>query len=106
MGETPTNADTMARHLAAEARHDAAEAAACHQPHGWCEHQAFGMRFDGRAAVELQYAASFACMPDLEFHMESELHDGDDVVQCGVFEATLSGDSSADRARGDGWRYP
>ena len=85
------NLATMALHLEAEADHDAETAASFYVKDGWYEHAAFGLRFDGRDAVEMQYALSYATMPDLTFAIEDEFVAGDVVAQFGTFTATVTG---------------
>jgi steroid delta-isomerase-like uncharacterized protein len=81
----------LARHLAAEAVHDAAGAAACYADDGFYVNTALGLRFDGRAAVGLQYAGSYAAMPDLALEVDGEVFEGARVVQWGRFTATANG---------------
>lgn len=87
----PTMMETLARHLAAEADHDAVAAAACYTEDGYYEHLSLGLRFDGRDEVAAQYAASYESMPDLAAQFDTELVDGNHVVQMGRFTATITG---------------
>lgn len=82
---------TLERHLMAEENHDAAAAAACYGRDGWYEHEALGLRFDGPASVEAQYALSYAAFPDLAFAVEDEIEGPDSFVQRGRFRGTFSG---------------
>ncbi len=88
---TPTMLETLKRHLAAEAEHDAVAAAACYTEDGWYEHLSLGLRFDGREQVAAQYAASFESMPDLATRFDIELVDGNHVVQMGRMTGTVTG---------------
>lgn len=86
-----TMLDTLARHLAAEAEHDAVAAAACYTEDGWYEYLSLGLRFDGREQVAAQYAASYESMPDLATIFEQVLVDGNHVVQMGRLTGTVMG---------------
>ncbi len=78
-------------HLAAEARHDAAAAAATYADHGYYHHVPLGLRLDGRDAVAMGYAASFAAMPDSALVEEGRASEGARFVHWGRFQATLTG---------------
>ena len=69
----------LAAHLAAEAAHDAAGAAAMYAEDGFYENHALGLRFEGRAGVELQYAASYETIRDMKATYLFEHVDGDRV---------------------------
>lgn len=79
------------RHLQAEARHDAAAAAATYAPNGYYHHVALGLRLEGRDAVAAGYAASFGAFPDSELVDEGEAVEGDRYVHWGRFRATVTG---------------
>jgi hypothetical protein len=89
---TDGNSDTLKRHLTAQADLDAAAAAACYGEDGWYEHVALGLRFDGRDAVEAQYASSYATFPDLAFDIEGEVLSGDIAVHWGRIRGTAAGE--------------
>ena len=89
---TDGNSDTLKRHLSAEAGHDAGAAAACYAEDGWYEHVALGLRFEGRDAVEAQYASSYATFPDLAFEIEGEVLSGDIAVHWGRIRGTATGE--------------
>lgn len=81
----------VAGHMEAEARHDATAAASYYVDDGYYEVTALGMRFDGRAAVAMQYAANDAAMPDSWVSMDGEVIDGDRLVHWGTFHGTVTG---------------
>lgn len=78
-------------HMAAEARHDAAAAAATYAPHGYYHHMPLGLRLEGRDAVAAGYAASFAAFPDSETINDGEAVEGDIYVHWGRFRGTVAG---------------
>jgi len=63
-------------HLAAEARHDAAAAAATYAAHGYYHHVPLGLRLEGRDAVAAGYASSFAAFPDSDIVNDGEVIEG------------------------------
>lgn len=77
------NKATLERHLRAEAERDATGAAATYRADGFYCNHAFDLRFDGRSAVELQYAASYETIRGMAATYLFELVDGDRVLQCG-----------------------
>jgi steroid delta-isomerase-like uncharacterized protein len=79
------------QHLDAEARHDAAAAAATYAEHSYYQHVPLGLRLEGRDAVAMGYAASFAAMPDSELVEEGRTIEGTRFVHWGRFQATLTG---------------
>jgi len=79
------------QHLAAEARHDAAAAAATYAPHSYYQHVPLGLRLEGKDAVAAGYAASFAAFPDSDVVNDGEVVDGDTYVHWGRFRATMAG---------------
>lgn len=79
------------QHLAAEARHDAAAAAATYAPHGYYHHVPLGLRLEGRDAVAAGYAASFAAFPDSEIINDGEAVEGNSYVHWGRFRGTVAG---------------
>ncbi|MGH7788730.1 MAG: ester cyclase [Candidatus Binatia bacterium] len=81
----------VAAHMDAEARHDAVAAASYYVDDGYYEVTALGLRFDGRAAVAMQYAASDAAMPDSRVTMDGEVIDGDRLVHWGTFHGSVTG---------------
>lgn len=89
---TPREIRTIVdEHLAAEARHDAAAAAATYAPHGYYHHVPLGLRLEGRDAVAAGYASSFAAFPDSEIVNDGDAVEGDHYVHWGRFRATLTG---------------
>src|SRR5262245_54526246 len=87
---TDTMIETLRRHLAAEAVHDAANAASTYVPDGFYENLGLGLRFEGRTMVELQYAASYAAIIDMKATYAWEQVFGDVVVQCGRISGTAA----------------
>jgi steroid delta-isomerase-like uncharacterized protein len=79
------------QHLAAEARHDAAAAAATYAPHGYYHHVPLGLRLEGREAVAAGYAASFAAFPDSEVVNDGEVVEANTYVHWGRFRGTVAG---------------
>lgn len=79
------------QHLAAEARHDSAAAAATYHADSYYAHVPLGLRFLGRDAVAAQYAASFAALPDSVAAFEGEVIEGDRLVHWGRFRGTVQG---------------
>lgn len=69
--------------MAAEAAHDAAAAAATYVEDSFYENVALGVRFEGRALVELQYAGSFEFIAGMAATYQWEQSFGEVVVQCG-----------------------
>jgi SnoaL-like polyketide cyclase len=100
MGTTSTGNDVLARHLAAEARHDVEAAAATYHDDGWYENAALGLRFEGRDLVAFQYSASWQLIPDMAARYEWELDLGDTIVQCGRITGTAGGEVLGVPARG------
>jgi hypothetical protein len=82
--------DTLRRHLAAEAVHDAPTAASTYVPDGFYENLGLGLRFEGRDMVEFQYAASYASIIDMKATYAWEQAFGDVVVQCGRISGTAA----------------
>jgi hypothetical protein len=80
--------DTLQRHLAAEAAHDAAGAAATYVEDCYYENGALGLRFEGRDMVEFQYAASFSIIDGGQATYLWEQVLGEVVVQCGRISGT------------------
>jgi len=78
-------------HLAAEARHDAAAAAATYAAQGYYRHVPLGLRLEGRDAVAAGYASSFAAFPDSDIVHDGEVIEGDHYVHWGRFRATVAG---------------
>lgn len=83
--------EILARHLEAEARHDAVAAADCYVADGWYEHRALELLFEGRDAVAAQYAMTYASFPDLRFDVDDQVDDDNATVQYGTFRGTLTG---------------
>lgn len=79
------------QHLAAEARHDAAEAAATYALDGYYHHVPLGLRLEGRDAVAAGYASSFAAFPDSEVVNDGETVEGNFYVHWGRFRGTVTG---------------
>lgn len=90
---TPEEIRTIVHeHLAAEARHDAAAAAATYATRGcYYHHMPLGLRLEGRDAVAAGYAASFAAFPDSEVVNDGEAVEGDVYVHWGRFRGTVAG---------------
>jgi steroid delta-isomerase-like uncharacterized protein len=82
----------LAIHMDAEARHDAAAAAATYVEDGYYDVVALGVRFHGREAVAMQYAASALAIPDSHVRMDGELIEGDRLVHWGTFHGTVTGE--------------
>jgi hypothetical protein len=85
-----TMLETLRRHLAAEAVHDAATAASTYVPDGYYENLGLGLRFEGQDMVELQYAVSYASIIDMKATYAWEQVFGDVVVQCGRISGTAA----------------
>jgi hypothetical protein len=83
---------TLARHLAAEAVHDADAAASTYVDDSYYENGALGLRFEGRDMVAFQYATSFQLIHDMHAEYDWEVDLGDVVVQCGRITGTADGD--------------
>jgi hypothetical protein len=82
----------LARHLAAEAAHDADGASSTYVEDSWYENGALGLRFEGREMVAFQYATSFGLIPDMHARYDWEVDLGDVVVQCGQITGTARGE--------------
>jgi len=78
-------------HLNAEARHDAAAAAATYAPHGYYHHVPLGLLLEGQEAVAAGYASFFAAFPDSEISNEGEAVEANHYVHWGRFRGTLTG---------------
>jgi SnoaL-like polyketide cyclase len=81
---------TLRQHLAAEAEHDATGAAATYVADCYYDNGALGLRFEGRAMVEFQYAASFSIIEDMKATYLWERTIGDVVVQAGRISGTAA----------------
>jgi steroid delta-isomerase-like uncharacterized protein len=92
--------ETLAQHLAAEAVHDAAAAAATYHDECWYENAALGLRFEGREMVTFQYATSWQLIAGMAAHYDWELDLGAVVVQCGRLTGTVGTDVLGVPARG------
>jgi SnoaL-like domain len=97
---TTTGNEVLARHLAAEAVHDADGAAATYHDECWYENAALGLRFEGRDLVAFQYATSWQLIDDMAAHYQWELNLGDAIVQCGRITGTVGNDVLGVAARG------
>jgi hypothetical protein len=95
-----TGNEVLARHLAAEAVHDAEAAAATYHDDCWYENAALGLRFEGRELVAFQYATSWQLIHDMAARYEWELDLGDAIVQCGSITGTVGSDVLGVPARG------
>jgi steroid delta-isomerase-like uncharacterized protein len=82
----------LKEHMDAEARHDAAAAAATYVEEGYYENVPLGLHFKGRDAVAVQYGGSFSAMPDSRAEIDAEVVEGSRLVHWGTFRATLSGE--------------
>jgi hypothetical protein len=100
MGTTSTGNEVLARHLAAEARHDPQAAAATYHDESWYENASLGLRFEGRDGVALQYATSWSFIPDMAARYDYEVDLGDTIVQCGRITGTAGTDIAGVPARG------
>src|SRR5215471_16608195 len=87
---TETMLETLRRHLAAEAVHDAATAASTYAADGYYENLGLGLRFEGQGMVELQYATSYASIIDMKASYAWQHVFGDVVVQCGRISGTAA----------------
>jgi ketosteroid isomerase-like protein len=83
------NRALVQKHLDAEARHDATEAASCYHPDGEYFQASLGLRFSTRAGVQAQYAASYASIPDLEATVEEETQGPSSLVHRGRIRGTV-----------------
>ena len=88
---TPAQRETLARHLAAEGRHDPAASAATYVDDCYYESVPLGIRFTGRAAIEMQYAGGMIAMPDSVATHEGEVAEGNLIAHWGTFRATMTG---------------
>ncbi len=79
------------RHLSAEQAHDAAAAAGTYGDRCYYRVMPLDLTFTGRAAVEAQYAASYAAFPDARFEIETEVIEGRWLFHAGVMHATATG---------------
>jgi len=77
------------RHLEAESRHDAEAAAATYCEDGYYEQHALGLRFEGREAIGLQYAASYQAIADMHAEYHAEIFNGESVAQYGTISGTV-----------------
>ncbi len=78
-------------HLAFEAAHDAAAAAGCYVEDGFYVHTPLGLRLEGRAAVEFNYASNYAAMPDVKFTIEGEVGNDTHLMHWATMRGTLDG---------------
>jgi ketosteroid isomerase-like protein len=83
------NRALVQKHLDAEARHDAREAASYYHPDGEYFQASLGVRFSTRAGVQAQYAASYASIPDLEATIEEETAGPSSLVHRGRIRGTV-----------------
>lgn len=95
MSATATSAPTRERqtldeHLAAEARHDPEASAATYVDDCWYENVAFGLHFEGRDQIALNYAGNWDLLPDMAAHHRWEQQFGDVIVQVGTITGTAS----------------
>lgn len=85
------NKALVQKHLDAEARHDATEAASYYHPDGEYIQASLGVRFVSRAGVQAQYAASYANIPDLEAVIDEETAGPSSLVHRGRIKGTVNG---------------
>ena len=78
-------------HLAFEQAHNAESAAACYAEDGYYFHTPLGLRLEGRAAVEFNYASNYAAMPDVRFDIEGEIVGDDGLMHWSTMRGTLDG---------------
>jgi steroid delta-isomerase-like uncharacterized protein len=78
-------------HLAAEARGDIDAAVATYHDNCYYHSVGLGVRFEGKAAVKMQYQATFTAFPDAEGTQEDELYGDDVLMDRGTFNATMTG---------------
>ena len=83
------NRTLVQKHLDAEARYDAVEAASYYHPDGEYIQASLGVRFSSRGNVAVQYAATFASIPDLEATVEEETEGPSSVVHRGRIRGTV-----------------
>ena len=89
---TTTNREVLDQHLAAEKRHDPEAAAATYLEDSWYENAALGLRFEGQAMVQTQYAMTWSFLPDMLADYAWQQEVGDVIVQAGTLTGT-AGDS-------------
>jgi hypothetical protein len=92
--------DPIRRHLAAEAEHDARSAAATYAPDSTYENAALGITFEGREAIEFQYAASYDLIRDLTAEYLWTYEGEDFCVQFGRLTGRVQGDLLGVPAKG------
>jgi steroid delta-isomerase-like uncharacterized protein len=92
VGTTRTGNEVLARHLAAEERHDPEAAAATYHDECTYENAALGLHFEGREGVAFQYATSWGFIPDMAARYDYEVDLGDTIVQCGRITGTAGTD--------------
>lgn len=80
------------QHLAAELAHDHEGAAATYLDDCYYEYVPLGIRLEGRPAVALNYAMSYASVPDVAFEIDHELVDGERLVHWGRMTGTVTGE--------------
>jgi predicted ester cyclase len=78
-------------HLAFEQAHNAEAAAACYVDDGYYVHTPLGLRLEGRAAVEFNYASNYAAMPDVRFDIEGEIAGDNGLMHWATMRGTLDG---------------
>jgi SnoaL-like domain len=100
MDVATTGNEVLARHLAAEAVHDAEGAAATYHDECWYENAALGLRVEGRELVAVQYATSWQLIRDMAARYDWELDLGDAIVQCGRITGAVGSDVLGVPARG------
>ena len=83
--------DVLARHLAAEAEHDAEAAAATYAEDGYYDLVPLGLRFEGRDMVAFQYASSYELIRNSKATYQWDLARADTIVQCGRLTGEVGG---------------
>ena len=92
--------ETIRRHLASEAVHDATAAAATYVEDAVYENAALGITFTGRDAVEFQYAASYELIDGLAAEYLWTYEGDDYCVQFGRLTGRVEGELLGVRAEG------
>ena len=98
--------EVLARHLAAEAKHDPQAAAATYVEDGYYELVPLGIRFDGRDMVAFQYASSYETIKNSSATYEWELVRGDTIVQCGRLTGEVGEQMLGIPMTGDRFDFP
>jgi steroid delta-isomerase-like uncharacterized protein len=81
-------------HVAAEHAHDHEAAAATYNEDGYYEYVPLGIRFEGREAVALNYAAGNLATPDSRFEIDGVIADeeAETLFHWGTLHGTVTGE--------------